>query len=290
MRKYLVPLFLLPFLGCKEDKIRSKEVFPTVSYLDIRLDSNGHLPANPYVLTFRNGNKQIVFCGVEHLSDPNDTNNAMYKAIEARFFDFKPDVAINEGGDVSHKVYTSKTDAIVKDAEIGLIKVLCDSAHIETVDGDPSFETEYKDLREKYTTGEILSYITTERLMWGLKSGPVPDSAMIEDKFSKFIQGYFIRYGKAPLSASEQQLNFYKVNYEKLLGRPFSLEHLEPTNPFDSTEKFQAIGRYSKEVRDQFLLKKIDSLLDSHDRVFVVFGGWHLLTCEPGLNAIIKRK
>ncbi|WP_379093045.1 hypothetical protein [Pedobacter sp. UC225_65] len=43
-------------------------------------------------------------------------------------------------------------------------------------------------------------------------------------------------------------------------------------------------------MRDQYLLQTIDRLLDKQDKVFVVFGGWHLLTCEPGLKAIIERK
>lgn len=64
----------------------------------------------------------------------------------------------------------------------------------------------------------------------------------------------------------------------------------KPTNPFDANGKFQEIGRKSKNIRDQYLLNTIDSLLNQNDTVFVVFGGWHLLICKPGLKEIIEQK
>jgi len=265
-------------------------IYPTTSYLDIELDSNGGLPTNPYVLEFSNGKKTVVFCGVNHLTDNSDIENPMFAKIEQRFVDFQPEIAINEGGDVSKKIYASKREALLQDGEIGLVKILSDSLKIKTVNGDPTEKYEFAELLKKYSKGELIAYIVTERLMWGLKGQGIEDSLEVERQYNGFIQEYMMQEGGVSLSVAEQSFGFYKSNYEKLLNRPFELSSLEPTNPFEATTKFQAIGRYSKEVRDQFLLKTIDQLLDTHDRIVIVFGGWHLLTCKPGLEEIIRKK
>ncbi|KQC02285.1 hypothetical protein [Pedobacter sp. Hv1] len=265
-------------------------LYPTVSYLDIKLDSTGKLPSNPYVLTFKNGKKEIIFCGVNHLTDDSDISNPMFAGIEQQFFASKPEVCVNEGGDLSKKVYASKKEALLQDGEIGLVKILADSLKIKTVNGDIQDSLEFKSLLKQYTKGEFLAYIVTERLMWGLKGARITDSVAMAEKFDGFIKNYIMKKGAVQLSKEEQTLAFYKANYEKLLNRPFALETLAPTNPFDPKGKFQQIGRKSKEIRDQYLLQTIDQLLDKQDKVFVVFGGWHLLTCEPGLKAIIDKK
>lgn len=292
----LLLLFCVAIIGCNNkpstgtaaNEIQKR--YPTVSYLDIKLDESGRLPQNPYVLEFRNGKKQLVFCGVNHLTDNADIENPMFAKIEQKFFDFAPDVAVNEGGDVSKKVYDSKLQAIAKDGEIGLLKILADSLKIETVDGDMRPPQEFKELLKQYSKGEFLAYIVTERLMWSLKGEHVTDTNEMQQRYAQFLSGYIIKNGGVALAPNEQTFDFYTSNYEKLLGRKFDIGQLEPTNPFEPNGKFQEIGRKSKEIRDQYLLGTIDNLLDHHDKVFVVFGGWHLLTCEPGLRMLVARK
>lgn len=278
------------FFACKQSQNTAPQNYPTVSYLDIKLDSAGRLPSNPYVLTFKNGKKEIVFCGVNHLTDDSNINNPMFTGIEQQFYTFKPTVCVNEGGDLSKKNYASRNEALLQDGEIGLVKILADSLKIKTVNGDIQDSLEFKSLLKQYSKGEFLAYIVTERLMWGLKGAGISDSLILAKKFDAFIKNYILKKGAVQLNKEEQTLAFFKANYEKLLKRPFALETLAPTNPFDPKGKFQEIGRKSKEIRDQYLLQTIDQLLDQQDKIFVVFGGWHLLTCEPGLKAIINKK
>lgn len=268
----------------------STHIYPTISYLKIKLDSERHLPANPYIMEFKNGKKQVVFCGVNHLKDDSDIKNPMFDTIEKKFFAFRPELCINEGGDISQKIYSSKNDALLKDGEIGLVKILADSLKVKAINGDISDSLEFRQLLKKYTKGEFLAYIVTERLMWGLRGANILKHDEIENKFNGFIKDYIMEKGKVSLNPEERSFAFYKSNYQKLLNIPFDIEELEPTDPFNPKGKFQEIGRTSKEIRDQFLLKTIDKLLDSHDKIFIVFGGWHLLTCEPGLKEIINRK
>jgi hypothetical protein len=283
-------ILFLVFLVITSCSKKSEAKYSTVSYLDIKLDENGHLPSNPYVLEFKNKNKQIVFCGVEHLTDNEDIENKMFSEIEQKFYSFKPNVCINEGGDISTKNYLSRSDALLKDGEIGLTKIMADSLRIKTINGDPNIDFEFNKLLKKYTPGEFLVYIVTERLMWSLKGEKILKDDEIEKRYESFIENYIIKKGKVKLTLDEKRFDFYKTNYKKLVGRKFSISDLKPTNPFDSIGKFQEIGRESKNIRDQFLLKTIDDLLNKNDKVFIVFGGWHLLTCQPGLKEIIERK
>jgi hypothetical protein len=263
--------------------------YPTISYLDIILDSNKHAPSNPYVLELKKGDKTIVFCGVTHLTDDTDTANELFTKIENSFYTFNPTVCINEGGDITRKLYASKQDALLKDGEIGLCKIMSDSLHILTLNGDPSIEFELKELLKTFSKGEVIAYIVTERLMWGLKGQGITNKMEIADKYTSFVENYICTKGGLSLSDTEKSLAFFTSNYEQLLHRPFAITDLEPTNPFEPNGQFQKIGRASKEIRDQFLISTIDQQLNTHDKIFIVFGSWHLLTCKPGLEAVINR-
>ncbi len=267
---------------------KKSDLYPVKSYLDVAWVVEKHLPSNPYILEFKKGKKQIVFCGVEHLTDASDTENPMFLGIEQKFFEVKPNVCINEGGDVSLRKYDSKYQAVLQDGEIGLLKILSDSLKIKTINGDPSIEFELTELLKVYPRHEVMAYISTERLLWQLHDQGISDTSKIRQAYDKFVNNYLIKKGKLELRGIETDFAFYKVGYQKLTDRAWSMEDLKPTNPFDSTSKFQEIGRHSKEIRDQFLLKQIDWLLKKNDKVFIVFGGWHLLTCEPGLKQIIE--
>jgi hypothetical protein len=265
------------------------KLYPTVSYLKIKLGEHGELPSNPYILEFKSGKKHIVFCGTNHLEDNNDTGNIMFKIIEKKFFEFMPTAVVNEGGDVSKKQYKSKSDAIIRDGEIGLSKVLSDQLLIPIINGDMPDSLEFRALLKRYSMADLIAYVSTERCMWGFVGQGLKDTLELESQYNDFVQKYLEQRGALKLNSTERSFAFYQSNYERLLKRPFSLESLEPTNPFDSVSYFQTIGRASKEIRDQNLLKKIDKLLKVHDKVFIVFGGWHLLTCEPGLQQIIDQ-
>ncbi len=297
IKKWNACILMLTYLiACNQNSETAKHIgedttvaYPTISYLKIKLDAQGHLPSNPYIKEYKAGNKQIGFCGTIHLEDNSDTGNIMFKTIEKKFFEFMPTVVVNEGGDVSKKQYKSKSEAIIRDGEIGLSKILSDQLLIPIINGDMPDSLEFRALLKKYSKADLITYISTERCMWGFVGLGIKDSVELEKQYAEFVQKYLEKRGALKLNEIERSFAYYKLNYQRLLKRPFSLETLEPTNPFDSVSYFQTIGRASKEIRDQNLLNKIAKLLKVHDKVFVVFGGWHLLTCEPGLQQIINQ-
>jgi len=42
-------------------------------------------------------------------------------------------------------------------------------------------------------------------------------------------------------------------------------------------------------LRDKYLLQQIEKQVKQHDKVFVLFGGWHVLAIKPALTQIIKK-
>ena len=59
--------------------------------------------------------------------------------------------------------------------------------------------------------------------------------------------------------------------------------------PFGTRNHFDDVTRKSKELRDVYLCKQIESQMKIYNRVLVVFGGWHVLAIEPAFSQIMNR-
>lgn len=70
------------------------------------------------------------------MTDNSDITNPMFEKIEKKIFWYSSKYFYKRGGDISKKVYKSKREALLKDGEIGLIKIISDSLKIKTIDGD----------------------------------------------------------------------------------------------------------------------------------------------------------
>jgi len=256
--------------------------YSTLGYLTI----NPKLPSNPYIKEFTKGIKKIVFCGVEHV-DPTDTMNEMYAAIERKFNEVKPNVALNEGGNMDGKKFASRNQAILKDGEIGLIKLLADSQQIPCINADMNEAEEFAGLLTQFSTAELIAFISTERLMWGLRGRGVISEKDIEAAYIPFVKSYIEGLGKISLTKEQESFAYFKKAYRKLVGRTFTLSTIPSTDPFKKS-RISLMSRVSKQTRDQHLMATIEQLLTKHDRLFIVFGGWHLLTCEPALEKMIE--
>ncbi len=280
-------IFLLLFQSCVFILIAQTAPFKKYTTLDY-LSINPKLTSNPYIKEFAKGNKQIVFCGVEHV-DPTDTTNAMYAAIERKFNEVKPGVALNEGGNMDGVKFASKSQALLKDGEIGLIKVLADSLQIPCINADMNEAQEFAGLLTQFSTAELIAYLGTERLMWGLRGRNITGEKEIEAAYIPFVKKYIEGHGKISLTQEQESFAYFKTAFRKLVGRTFTLASIPSTDPFKKS-RISLMSRVSKQTRDQHLMATIEQLLTKYDRLFIVFGGWHLLTCEPALQKIIDQR
>ena len=263
----------------------SKKKYPTVSYLEIKVDSMGNLPKNPYILTFKNKGKQVDIIGTQH---SNDTNDKMFTVIEDIFKTLKPEIVINEGGNLTKK-YDSRNDAIRRSGELGIEKYLADNAGIKTFNGDMPDKLEFDQLAKIYSKKEALVYFASERFILPFAFGQYPGDLQTQYD-SIFIKRYLMKE-KIELNAEECTFTYYKAAYKEYFKQDFSLDNINQLDftPFLNRGRFNDITRSSKELRDQYLLNKIEEQLKLHDRILIVFGGWHVLAIEPALMQIMNK-
>ena len=285
--KFLIFVSIIGIIaGCNSSQPVRTEDYKFISYLEIKVDSMGKLPEIPYVVDLHKGNKHLIVIGTLH---SRDTNNLMFAEIEKIFKTFKPEVAINEGGQVK-KTYTDRNSAIVKNGELGLLKFLCDKQGIKMINGDMPDEKEFYQLSEIYSKDEALLFFASERFVlpytyWG-ENGNL-DSLYKSD----FIEGYLEPCG-IKLKPEEKQFSYYKGLYKKYFNKEFNIDSIcsDDFSPIRKTNYFCEVARKSKELRDRYLLQKIEEQLIHHDKVLVVYGGWHVLAIEPALTQIINQK
>jgi hypothetical protein len=279
MKKQLLLLILL--LGSLH--LFAQKKYATISYLDIKVDSMGNLPKNPYVITLSNKTKQLSVVGTQH---SYDTAAAMFTVIEDIFNRLKPEIIINEGGNLTKK-YASRNQAIKRSGELGLEKYLADNAGIKTINGDMPDKLEFDQLSKTFSKQEALVYFASERFIFPYAFGQYPGN--LEAQYdSVFIKGYLLKE-KIELNAEERTFAYYKEAYKKYFKQDFSLDNINQLDftPFLRRGHFNDITRSSKQIRDQYLLSKIEEQLKLHSRILLVFGGWHILAVEPALKEIM---
>lgn len=245
----------------------------------------GHLPTNPYVLKLKNGDKEMLVIGTQH---SRDTLNKMFKDIEKLFYEFNPQLIINEGGNLT-KTYSDRNNAISQSGELGLEKYLADKTNIKTYNGDEPFTNEYEELSKAYSTDEAIVYFASERFIFPYAFGQYEGN--IKEQYQRhFIEPYFNK-NNIKISETEKTFDFYTTTYKKYFKQEFSIDNINQQDfaPFSKRHHFCDITRKSKELRDRYLLRQIESQLAKHDKVMVVYGGWHILAIEKALKQIIDR-
>jgi hypothetical protein len=284
--KFLIFVTLINILtSCNNAKSEKTENYNLISYLDINIDSSGNLPKTPYIVDIQTDKKHLIVIGTLH---SRDTNNLMFSDIEKIFITFKPDVAINEGGQII-KTYTDRNSAIVNNGELGLLKFLCDNQSIEMVNGDMPDDKEFYELSETYSKDEALLFFASERFI--LPYTYWDENGNLDSLYkSDFINDYLEPCG-IKLTFEEKQFSYYKSLYKKYFDKEFNIDSIcsDDFSPIRQEHHFCEVARKSKEFRDKYLLEQIEEQLKHHDKVLVVFGGWHVLAIEPALNQIIDK-
>ena len=283
MKKLVFVVFLfLMIAACKNSR---NDRYTLVSYLDIKVDSVGNLPVNPYVVKYKAGKKELLVIGTQHT---RDTLSPMFGIIEKLFAEFKPELVINEGGNLT-KTFTGRNEAIKAQGELGLEKFLADKASIKTLNGDMNDKAEFEELSKAFSKEEALVFFASERFIFPYAFGQYEgDLGTLYD--SLFIKKYLLK-GGIVLTDEEKSFAYYKKAYKKYFKQDFTVETISQLDftPFGKRHHFNDVTRKSKEIRDIALLKTIEAQMKLHDRVLVVFGGWHVLATEPALQEIMDR-
>jgi len=281
-----IGLFLIMFMTIFSCKTKPNDDYKLISYLDIKVDSLGKMPRDPYILTFKKGSKELLVIGTMH---SRDTLNPMFDSIERLFYEFNPEVIINEGGNL-HKTYPNRNFAIAMDAELGLEKYLADKVGIKTINGDEPFGNEFYELSQTYSKEEAILFFGSERFVFPFAFGQYRGE--IDSNYvNNFIEKEYVKNNIA-LTDNEKTFDYYKKLYKKYFQTEFTIDTINQQDfaPFSRRHHFCDVTRKSKEFRDRYLLTQIETQLQTHNKVMVVYGGWHILAIEQALKQIIDRQ
>ena len=268
---------------------KQNDDYKIISYLDIKVDSLGNLPTNPYILRYKKGDKELLVIGTQHSHLSNDTLNPMFDSIENLFYKFKPELIINEGGNLT-KSYTDRNSAIVKSGELGLVKFLADKVGIKTYNGDEPFGLEFEELSKAYSKEEAILFFGSERFVFPFVFGDYEGD--IDTNYVKRFIDKDYKKNNIQLTETEKTFDYYKLLYKKYFRTEFSIDTISQLDftPFSKRHHFCDITRKSKELRDRYLLRQIEEQLRTHKKAMVVYGGWHILAIEPALKQIMDKQ
>lgn len=259
------------------------------SYDDIGWLPGKPLPSNPYILEFKSGKKQIVFCGIQSLDTITDSQHALFLGIEKKFFETRPQSCLSE-----HFIYTGQIpytqhEAILKYGESGLVAMLCDSLKIKCYNGNSSSEEIWKGLTKQYPRNEVLAYLFTKQVLATCSETQLQDSVFIQDVFKRFISTQIIKTAKAELRGIETDIWFYKIGFQRLCGVNWSAQNVMKVLRYETGERFYEVEKAAFKIQDKVLLRQLNWLIGKYDKIFVIYSGWHLLACEDGLADIITK-
>ena len=297
---YRFIICLLILTSCNEAKKEKEQViYPTIDYLVVttildslnaelqrQMDSTGTY--NQPVMILTKGKKQLVFFGANHT---RDKDNHQFIQLKELFEHSNPQIAFNEGGQIPFdRIYPDYDSAIAQNGETGALKYLSDKVGIKMMNGDLEDNLEFGELLKTIPKDELYLYIAVERYLNLHKHNRFPGMTLEQSFDEKFIK--YLSDSGFPLTDEERKFSYLTGLYKQYLKKDLNLDSLVEIQEYYlfDTGIFGRVGRATKEVRDQGLLRKIDKALDEHDRVLVVFGASHIFAVRPALKVIIEKE
>lgn len=281
LRLRLIAGLAVALTACGPTLPRAPALPQPLSYLALPVDSLGMLPSLPYVWESSAGGKHFVVIGTLHTRDPRAP---IYTEIERIFERVRPDLVLHESSGPA-RADTVRDRAIARGGGIGHAYYLAHQYGAVVRSGDAPEPAEFTALLEQYPAEEVLVFLTGQRLIGGYD----PDSAAVAAAYPDFFADYLHANGIPFREGWDTWAGFLRV-YEQVVGRPFRASSWDPdwVSPIRDAGRLSEIARAANRIRDEWLLNAIRQGLQEHDRVVVIFGGWHVLALEPVLDNILQ--
>lgn len=205
--------FLLPVLVVLTASAQTSRLMPWGEY-----KQNSY--RQPYILNIYTNQGGLLYFGVQHSDDPIDEQ---FTEIEIFWNQFNPDIAFNEGGDLTFDEHTSRSEAIRKYGDPGIVRYLAFHHHVPVTSMEPTPAAEIAELLRKKHSPEQVKIFYILRDMAGYDGKQFPDKTR-----EQYLQGEIARYNDDPAYAALKNV------------RPNSVQELEPT----FTKYFPGLGSY----------------------------------------------
>ena len=297
MKKLLFCILVFILISCAEKRkkhdLNSLEIDLTKAYSEIFFNAqtfmkihNGKFP----IMVYENqlNGKQLIYFGEQHGNDPK---NHRFDKITAYFKKFKPDILLNEGGQINDTIhYTSKSNAIKDLGTLGLLKYIADQNNIQVKNADCPDSVEVGLLLKKFKKDNILfSFVLQRFLPQFIQSHDKKKKLKLE--YNNFVTNYLIKRCLFDLTKKESSWDYFNSLYLRYNGKIFSIDHFDLSESEKYNEKniFGEIARTSMQIRDSVILTNIYNTFKKYDKIMVVFGALHLIAEKPTLDNMFKK-
>lgn len=236
----------------------------------------------PYFYQISQSNQILYFIGPHHTYDPEDPQ---IETIKRYWNDFlkvtmkQSCITLTEGG--KRRVAKSEREAVLNDAEAGLVTYLCAKESIENISPEPDCNDEINELLKTYTKEEIALYDFVRVIAQWNRLKEKPD---VENYIQTFSKKYFERLQWNDFNFSTKNLiSLFKINYKV----PFEPNNYEVFHMLSSPQQSK-VAEASSRIRDTFILETIRNLWKQSKNIFVVYGSAHAITLEPALKKLLQ--
>lgn len=231
---------------------------------------------DPYVLELECGPSRLLYYGAFHSVD---LKHPQFRDIERRWIDFKPDVALCEGG--LWPLEDSQEEAIRLYGEQGLLRFLANKDRVSLRCLDATLIQQARFLSLKYTPLQIkVFFVLRQTVIERMRGWDATDPKPIQDLLDKLKQWpHLASYpGSLVEVVREARLIFPELDaWERTPGYFFTLPDQGKFLP----EMFQAVNQF----RDQQMLREVLGELEKGRRVFALVGRSHVAIQTPVILA-----
>jgi hypothetical protein len=234
----------------------------------------------PYVVRVSGCGGALLYFGSRHTYDPADPELG---EIDAAWRDFRPTLALNEGGDFRSR---GDRDRDVKSAgEAGLVRYLAAARSVRVATLEPSAAAEVALLRERHFTDEQIKTFYVLRQV-----AELPERGKVDAYAAKMLDSFAHTHALpgAPALLAELDAGARRLLPTLADWRQIDKEWLDPF-PDHPHAYTNAVANVLSSFRDEAMLKTIASALAAHERVLAVAGASHVVRQEQRLRAIVTR-
>lgn len=235
----------------------------------------------PFIKEYKAGQKAILVYGSYHTNDTTDTE---IKDIEYSLTTFKPEIILYEGDYIG--VEPTKQESISNYFEMGLVRWWAQRYGVKELNLEPAARERYHHLQKKFNNDYILLATVLGQNILYIKQHS-------KDEFDKFYPSVISDFEKEgfALTEKQKQLSHFYETYQTFYKKPFepTTFDYETVEPKFNKTVLNKINQESASFRDQFMLKKIDSCLKFHSKIYVQVGGRHAIVWQPALHKIVAK-
>lgn len=233
------------------------------------------------VTHFQNANKNLYFINASHESDPNSPT---FETVKAAIERYKPRAVVIEstnaqGFNAQDPMTEVKyTDALARQNNAQVIAG-------EALDSDVMMGM----LGQGYSVKDVMGFYILRNVPQNRRQGLPLNDETFGTQMEHMLQRSFPDH-KNDLITFPEFKQWYARHANN--GKAWQDTEVNDVAPYHSPQAtyFQQLSAASAIVREQALLRNIDSALRAHGDVLVVYGGAHLTECKPVLEQMFGTK